>query len=424
MCSPTPTSTSTSTPAFTGAALIPRFSLLAAIGERSELLGEPAALAPQPGREQVVGEVSGAAEAFGIRAGMPVSEALGRCPRVALVPPDPGRAAAGWERVLRSLEGIGAEVESDRPGEAFFAVDGLRSLWGPRREDVLARAARTIHGAGGTARVAGAATRFCAFAAASTAPVRRRGRNRVPRVIRGGGEESFLAPLPVALLDGRLRAEGGDAGGRLVVTLERLGVATLGDLAALPRVAIADRFGALGLRARELARGLDTPLRPRRPHEELVQVIGLPESAYGVQLDRALDLLIERLLADPRRRGRAIRSLRIEARLASGGSWTARVAMRSASATPERLSLALRPRLDELTAPAATLALRALELAATGGEQPTLSSDPADRRHERLAEAVRQVRAAAGRDSVLRVLEVDPGSRIPERWAVLAPYNE
>ena len=126
--------------------------------------------------------------------------------------------------MLRSLEGIGAEVESDRPGEAFFAIDGLRSLWGARREDVLARAARAIHEAGGAARVAGAATRFCAFAAASTAPAHRHGRSRAPRVVRNGGESDFLAPLPVALLDGRLRAERGDAGGRLVVTLERLGV--------------------------------------------------------------------------------------------------------------------------------------------------------------------------------------------------------
>lgn len=410
--------------AFTGAALIRRFSLLAAIGGRRDLLGEPCVLAPRPGHEQVVGETSGAAEAFGIRPGMPVSEALGRCPSLALVPPDPGRAAAGWERMLRSLEGIGAEVESDRPGEAFFAIDGLRSLWGARREDVLARAARAIHEAGGAARVAGAATRFCAFAAASTAPAHRHGRSRAPRVVRNGGESDFLAPLPVALLDGRLRAERGDAGGRLVVTLERLGVATLGELAALPRVAVADRFGALGLRAQELASGSDTPLRPRRPHEELVQAIGLPESASGIQLDRALDLLIERLIADRRRRGRAIRSLRIEARLASGGSWTARAAMRSASASPERLALALRPRLTELAAPATALALHALELAPAGGEQRPLSPDPAERRRERLAEAVRQVRAAAGRDAVLRVLEVDPGSRIPERWAVLAPYNE
>lgn len=382
------------------------------------MLTEPAALSPEPGREQCVGEVSGSAEAFGIRAGMPVSEALGRCPGLALVPPDPGRAAADWESVLRGLEGIGAEVESDRPGEAFFALDGLRSLWGPRREDVLARAGRTITR---PARLAGAATRFCAYAAASTAPSRRR---RVPRVIAPGSESNFLAPLPVGLLDGRLRSTDGDAGGRLVVTLERLGVRTLGDLAALPKVAVADRFGALGLRARDLATGVDSPLRPRRPHEELVQVIGLPEAAYGTQLDRALDMLIERLLADQRRGGRAIRSLRLEARLAGGGSWTSRVAMRSATSSAERLGLALRPRLGDLTAPAVTLALRALELAPAGGEQGTLARDPAELRRERLAEAVRQVRASAGRDAVLRVLEVDPGSRVPERWAALAPYNE
>ena len=403
---------------FSGALLIPRFSLLAAIGDRREMLTEPAALAPQPGREQSVGEVSGAAEAFGIRAGMPVSEALGRCPRLALVPPDPGSAAADWERVLRSLEGIGAEVESDRPGEAFFAIDGLRSLWGPRREDVLIKAARTI---ARPARLAGAATRFCAYAAASTTPARRR---RAPRVIAPGSERDFLAPLPVALLDGRLRVAAGDPGGRLVGTLERLGVGTLGDLAALPRVAVADRFGALGLRARDLALGLDTPLAPRRPHEEIVQVIGLPEAAYGTQLDRALDMLIERLLADRRRDGRAIRSLRLEARLAGGGSWTSRAVMRSATSSAERLGLALRPKLGDLTAPAVTLALRALELAPAGGEQRPLTRDPAEHRRERLAEAVRQVRASAGRDAVLRVMEVDPGSRVPERWAALAPYNE
>jgi len=404
---------------YVGSALIPRFSLLVAIGDRREMLTEPAALAPHPGREQCVGEVSGAAEAFGIRAGMPVSEALGRCPRLALVAPDPGRAAGEWERIVRSLEGIGAAVESDCAGEAFFALDGLRSIWGPRREDVLARAARAI---GRPARIAGAPTRFSAFAAAGAAPPRRR--RRAPRMIEAGAERGFLAPLPVSLLDGRLRSEGGDPGGRLVGTLERLGVRTLGDLVELPRVAIADRFGKLGLRAHELASGRDTPLRPRLPHEELIQAIGLPEAAYGTQLDRALDLLIERLLADPRRGGRPIRSLRLEARLAGGGSWTAEAVMRSASSSAERLGLALQPKLAGLAAPATALALRALELAPAGGAQPSLARDPATRRHERLTEAVQQVRAAAGRDSVLRVLEVDPGSRVPERWAVLAPYGE
>ena len=43
-------------------------------------------------------------------------------------------------------------------------------------------------------------------------------------------------------------------------------------------------------------------------------------------------------------------------------------------------------------------------------------------RRARIAEAVGQVRQAAGADAALRVLEVDPDSRLPERRAVLSPY--
>jgi protein ImuB len=400
-----------------GSVLIPRFSLLAAVGGRRERLTVPIALAPEPGREQVVGEVSGAAEAFGIRPGMVVSEALGRCPELILHPPDPGRTASGWEAVLRRLEAIGAEVESPRPGEAFFAVDGLRTIWGPGRRDVLARAGRAV---GTGARIAGAPSRFCARAAATAA----RGRRRAIRVVTPGGEQSFLASFPVALLGGGLDGSDEDRARRLIATLERLGVGTLGDLAGLPRIAIADRFGALGLRAHDLARGIDTPLRPRVPHEDLVQAIGLPEAAYGAQLERALDLLLERLLSDPRRRDRAIRSLALEARLAGGGGWSATAVLRSASAAPERLRTAIAPKLAGLAAPATALALRAIELAPTAGAQPLLGEDPRERRRERLGEAVRQARAAAGSDAVLRVLEVDPGSRVPERWVALAPHND
>ena len=75
-----------------GCLLIPRFSLIAAIGDRREMLTEPAALAPEPGGEQLIGEVSGAAEAFGVRPAMALSEALARCPRLMLIAPAPGRA--------------------------------------------------------------------------------------------------------------------------------------------------------------------------------------------------------------------------------------------------------------------------------------------------------------------------------------------
>jgi protein ImuB len=49
--------------------------------------------------------------------------------------------------------------------------------------------------------------------------------------------------------------------------------------------------------------------------------------------------------------------------------------------------------------------------------------DPVAARKARLREAIRQTRAVAGPDAALRVLEVDPESRFPERRAVLTPFE-
>src|SRR3954467_2002350 len=88
--------------------LFSRFSLVAALDGRRELMGEPVALAPEAGRRQVVGEVSPAAEACGVVPGMRVGEALARCPELRLVPPDPDGVRTLWRRALDRLERIGA----------------------------------------------------------------------------------------------------------------------------------------------------------------------------------------------------------------------------------------------------------------------------------------------------------------------------
>ncbi len=409
-----------------GCALIPRFSLTIAVGDRRELLGRPVALAPEPGRPQVVGEVSGAAGAFGVEPGMGLGEALARCPELVLVPSDPERADAAWEEALARLEGIGAAVESERAGEAFFVLDGLLGIYGGQGS-VLERALRAV---GLPARLGAGPTRLCAAAAA----LRFRGRRRPRRaptgariqdgfvVVADGDARAFLAPQPIALLRDRLSDEWARA--EVPAKLERLGVRALGELAALPDDAVADRFGEAGLEALRMARGGPDRLRPRRPREDLAELLELPEAASGFQLERALELLVDRLLANPRRDGRSFRRLRLGARLAAGGGWRADAALRRASADRMRIRLALAPKLGEMPAPAAALGLRALALGPAGGEQPALSRDEAERRRERLGEAVRQARAAAGPDAVLRVLELDPGSRVPERRATLTPFPE
>jgi protein ImuB len=395
-------------------ALIPRFALLATLEERRALLARPLALAPEPGGPQVVGETSGPAEAFGVHAGMRLGEALARCPGLALVPPDPERAEAAWEEALRRLESIGAAVEPGRPGEAFFEAGGLRGLWGGSLEGVLRQARKAIDL---SVRLGAGQTRLCAYAAALRARPR-----RAPVIVPAAMTRAFLAPLPVSLLRDRLPDEWERVD--LPEKLERLGVDTLAQLAALPEAAIADRFGEAGLRALRIARGADEPLRPREAHEDLVERLELPEAISGPQLERALTLLVDRLLARLESRGRSLRRLRLGARLAGGGSWRSVAALRRASTDPARLRLVLLPKLEELPGPAASLSLRALETGPPASDQATLEGSAHPNRRRLLAEAVRQARAVAGKDAVLRVLEVDSGSRVPERRAFLTPFQE
>src|SRR5918997_729895 len=99
---------------------IPRFELAVAAGGRHVLAAGPVALAPEHGREQLIGEASAAAEAHGVRAGIRLGEALARCPQLRLVTPDPAAVADEWERLLGALEGIGAAVEAGQPRPAWF----------------------------------------------------------------------------------------------------------------------------------------------------------------------------------------------------------------------------------------------------------------------------------------------------------------
>src|SRR5437764_50435 len=170
--------------------LLPRFQLQTAAGNRGELLQVPVALAPEPGGIQKVGEVSLAAEAFGVHPGMRLGEALARCPRLKLVPPDPAGVADAWERLLVRLESVGASVEPERPGLVCFEAQGMLRLYGGI-EGVLGSARRALRS---PARFGAAPSRFAAVAAATRARARR------PVIASGTRAQArqFLAPSPLA----------------------------------------------------------------------------------------------------------------------------------------------------------------------------------------------------------------------------------
>jgi hypothetical protein len=334
---------------------------------------------------------------------------------------DPVEASGLTEAMARALEGVGAAVETERAGEIFFAAGGLRGLYGGEIAGVVAvaeGAVGTVRGRTGSAseapgQIGVGPTRTAARAAAE------RGLPPVtpPRLA------GFLGSLPTAALVDRVGPPEREAE-ELVEALGKLGIDTLGKLRQLTADQVADRFGPRGLRGWRVARGEEEPLRPRVPYEELVEEIELPEGVAGSQLDRALELLVDQLLAAPARKGRTLLGVRLGARLCGGGSWSIDQGLGRPSAAAVVLHRLLVPRLEGLPGPAEVLRLRALGFGPPAADQLVMEVGGSEPRRRRLGAAVREVRAAQGAEALLRVLPVDIASRVPERRDLLAPFPE
>ncbi len=227
-----------------------------------------------------------AARADGVRAGLRRREAQGRCPGVILLAADPARDAREFEPVVAALEAFTAGVDIVRAGLAGFATRGPSGYFGGDEElarrvldAVSAVLEATTPGVGASCRVGVADGRFAAGLAARFPPA---GGGSSPadgearwRVVAPGRSREHLAPLPVATL--------GD--GDLAELFGRLGLATLGDLAALPAATVLARFGVAGEVAHRLARGLDDrPLAVRVPPADLTVTVELDPPAERVDV--------------------------------------------------------------------------------------------------------------------------------------------
>src|ERR671930_673150 len=312
--------------------LIPGFELRAALRKLPALAAAPA---PRPGTEPLLGPVTAAAEAVGVRPGMRMGEALATCPELALVEEDPAAAEQAWEDVLRRLEDAGFAVDPAGPGCVYFETRGVERLYGGL-ESALKRALAAV-GTAWDPRAGAAQRRFAALAAANVA------RPGQILVVSDERLKDFLAPLPLELvpMEPRRRAE-----------LHELGVKRVGQLAGLPGAAVAERLGPDGRRAWGLARGGKAArVRGRRPPAEIVEALEFPEAIGNeLTLRRAFGALLEALLARPERAGRFIRKFALSARLVGRGSWRPSVAPRRATTEPPRLEVAPWSRIPEARA--------------------------------------------------------------------------
>ena len=203
---------------------------------------------------------SPAARAAGVRVGMRRREAQGRCPDLEVLLRDLPAEARQWEPAVAAVEAFAPGVEVLHPGQLALGSCGPSRYFGGDLE-LAAKVEAAIEAVvvgdwAGCCKVGVADGLFAAGLAARLAPTGE------ALVVAKGGSAEFLAPLSVKVLDNRAD---------LADLLVRLGLKTLGNFAALSASSVLGRFGAEGLAAHRLARGLaERTVRGRVPPPDWV----------------------------------------------------------------------------------------------------------------------------------------------------------
>ncbi|AEE45869.1 DNA polymerase Y family protein [Cellulomonas fimi] len=209
---------------------------------------------------QRITAVSALARVEGVRRGMRRRQAQGCCPELVLLPADDARDVRLFEPVAAAAETVVAGVEVVRAGLLLLPAGGAARYHGS--EDVLAeRLVDAVAARAGHECAVGTADGLLAAVVAA----------RTGALVPPGGSRAFLAGRGAAeLVHAAVTEDAVRAVGELVDLLHRLGLRTLGQLAALPPADVHARFGRLGAWAQTLARGDDErPPARRRPEADL-----------------------------------------------------------------------------------------------------------------------------------------------------------
>lgn len=207
-----------------------------------------------------VGACTAAARRTGVRRGMRKRDAQAGCPDLRLLDAAPDRDARAFEPVLAAVEDLRPGVAPLRPGLLALRSPGV--FYGGDAHAGAVVAEQVVGAGAWDCRVGVADDLFTAEQAA------RRAAPQESEVVAPGGSAAYLAALPVEVVD--TQPDAGD----LVSLLRRLGLRTLGDLAALPADAVHARFGAYGAWLHRAVSGAGTGvghLGARTPPPELAR---------------------------------------------------------------------------------------------------------------------------------------------------------
>jgi len=341
------------------------------------------------GRRGVVASASYESRRRGVRSAMPMSIARRLCPGLVVVPTDHEEYQRMSELVFEIFRDFTPLVEGLSLDEAFLDVAGLRRMFEHPVEIGHAIRQRLRDELGLPASVGSAGTKFLAKLASEAA--KPDGLCHIPI------EETltFLHALPVRALWG--------VGEATHAALESLGVATVGDLAALDPLSLEARIGVSnGSHLAALARGED----PRRVVPDTAAKSVSVSETYETdltskgQVDTELLRLCDRLGGRIRRSGLAGRTISLKVRYSDFTTISRSITLAHPTRNPyelQRVLTLLTPKVD-WNRPVRLLGVEIGTLADSGSPRQLSTDEPA--RWEDLADIVEQIRDRYGSTAI------------------------
>ena len=193
------------------------------------------------------------ARTYGVRSAMPMFKALKACPEAAVIKPDMKKYAAVGRAVRTMMLDLTPLVEPLSIDEAFMDLSGTESLHRASAAETLACLARRVEEELSiTVSIGLSYNKFLAKIASDL------DKPRGFAVIGRAEARAFLDGKPVGLLWG--------VGQAMQQRLARDGIRLIGELARLDEAELVARYGKIGKRLHQCARGEDE--RPVDPHRE------------------------------------------------------------------------------------------------------------------------------------------------------------
>jgi protein ImuB len=306
---------------------------------------------------------------------------------------------ARWETILEALDAVSPLVEDGSDGLAFLEMHGIEGS--PERWFAAASAA--LPGTPPFALGLGP-NKFVARAAALA------GGRAVSTHVE---TRTLLAPLPLSVLELDNDVEH---------RLQLLGVATLGELAALPHGPFVRRFGPAAARWHEHARGLDDrPFLPRARSLRIERTLfGEGSAAYEEQVLFALRTLVARIGEDVAVAGKRCGRLTLVLECENGDVRDVVTTVAQPTAETPVLFDLVRARLEGIVLESPVVGLRlSAERLENGGSALSLFAQR-DPDPQALGVALARIEAALGTHA-LRAKIVD-GNR-PESQVAYEPFS-